>query len=81
MKSIFGGMLAVVAVIGLAGCGDDVPSVQDPSRIVIHGKMLSQQEFLSTYCTNKKDNDTCTRVSKSISPTTATVGQVAPNPR
>lgn len=82
MKSIFGGMVAVVvAVAGLAACGDDVPSVQDPSRIVIHGKMLSQQEFLSTYCTNKKDNDTCMRVSKSMSPATVTVGQVAPTPK
>ena len=81
MKSIFGGVVAVVALMGLAGCGDDVPSVQDPSRIVIHGKMLSQQEFLSAYCTNKKENDTCVRVSKSMSADTAKLSQVAATTR
>jgi hypothetical protein len=78
MKSIFVGMMAVVA---LAGCGDDVPNVQDPNQIVIRGKILSQQEFLSTYCTKAKDNDTCVRVSKSMAAETARAGQTGPSPK
>ena len=69
MRSIF---CAVMAIAMLAGCGDDVPAVQDPDRIVIRGKLLSQQEFLTAYCQNKKTNATCQKVSKSIaSQTTA----------
>ena len=77
MKSIFAGLMAVVV---LAGCGDDVPTVQDPNRIVIRGKLLSQQEFLNAYCTKSKDNATCVRVSKAMSAETARAGQ-APTTR
>ena len=63
MRSIF---CAVMAIAMLAGCGDDVPAVQDPDRIVIRGKLLSQQEFLTAYCQNKKTNATCEKVSKSM---------------
>lgn len=71
MKSIFVGMMAVVV---LAGCGNDVPAVQDPNRIVIRGKLVSQQDFLATYCKDKSDNATCAKVSKSISAESARAG-------
>jgi hypothetical protein len=63
MRSIFVG---VVALALLAGCGDDVPAVQDPDRIVIKGKLMSQQEFLQAYCQDKPSNATCQKVSKSM---------------
>lgn len=64
MRSIFFGVMTIAM---LAGCGDDVPAVQDPDRIVIRGKLMSQQEFLTAYCPeNKKDNATCEKVSKSM---------------
>ena len=63
MRSIFVGVMAIAV---LAGCGDDVPAVQDPDRIVIKGKLLSQQEFLTAYCQNKSTNTTCEKVSKSM---------------
>jgi hypothetical protein len=64
MKSMFVGVMAVVV---LAGCGNDVPSVQDPDRIVVRGKLISQQDFMKTYCEKDKDNDSCVRVAKAMS--------------
>ena len=72
MKSIF---VSVMTVLALVGCGDDVPKVQDPTQIVIRGKLVSQQEFLKTYCQGKDDNDTCLRVSKAMSADSVKAGQ------
>jgi hypothetical protein len=76
MRSIFVGVMALAM---LAGCGDDVPAVQDPDRIVIRGKLLSQQEFLQTYCQNKSTNATCEKVSRSMLAQSESPGGVARN--
>lgn len=71
--------IGVVALALLAGCGDDVPMVQDPDRIVVRGKLMSQQEFLQAYCQNKSTNATCAKVSKSMVASGAVQGGVARN--
>lgn len=63
MRSIFVG---VVALALLAGCGDDVPNIEDPDRIVLRGKLMTQQEFLQTYCQKSPENANCQKVSKSM---------------
>jgi len=77
MRTTFIGVLAAFTL--LAGCGDDVPKVQDPDRIVIRGKLLSQQEFLQTYCKDKTSNATCAKVSESMVASSKAKGGVARN--
>jgi len=54
----------VVAV--LTGCGDTVPTVADPHNIVVNGKAMTQQGFLTTYCAGKTGNETCDKVAQAM---------------
>lgn len=76
MRTIF---MGVVALTLLAGCGDDVPAVQDADRIVLRGKLVSQQEFLQTYCQNKSTNATCAKVKASMVASNGSKNPVARN--
>ena len=50
----------------ISGCGDSVPSVSDPHNIVLDGTSITQQDFLSKYCTGKGTNETCNKVAQAM---------------
>ena len=53
---------AILAALFLTACGDNVPNIEDPHRIVVDGKKLTQAEFLVQYCAGKANNETCLKV-------------------
>lgn len=59
--------LSFLVAVLLAGCGDGVPKVEDPHKIVIEGSPLTQKEFMNKYCSGKPANETCLKVSKAMS--------------
>lgn len=65
MKTAIAIGLATVAGL-LTGCGDTVPSVADPHNIVVNGKAMTQQEFVTTYCAGKTGHETCDKVSQAM---------------
>ena len=60
-------LLSVLPVVVLAACGDGVPKVDDPHKIVVDGNPISQKDFMNRYCTGKTNNQTCYAVSKALS--------------
>jgi hypothetical protein len=65
MKSLCAARVLTLTLV-LTGCADSVPSVEDPHNIVIDGLQMTQQAFLLQYCSGKKDNETCLRVSQAM---------------
>lgn len=55
-------LIMCYALFALAGCGDDVPKVQNPHNIVIDGKKLTHAEYLDKFCVGKANNGTCLSV-------------------
>lgn len=60
-------LLAVFATICTTGCEkNDVPDVQDVHNIQVDGQAMTQQAFLETFCTTKKDHPTCMKVAHAM---------------
>lgn len=55
---------AIISILALSACNDNVPTVDDPNNIVVDGKKMKQAEFLDRYCAGKSDNETCMKVLK-----------------
>lgn len=53
---------ALLGVLVLSACGDNVPTVEDPHNIVVDGKKMKQADFLEKYCAGKGGNETCIKV-------------------
>lgn len=59
--------LLVALVSVLTGCGDDVPKVENPHKVVVNGQPMSQKDFLTKYCLGKSNHETCLKVSQAMS--------------
>lgn len=65
MKKII--FVALVPVVLLFGCGDDVPKVSDPHNVIVDGQKMTQADFLQKYCVGKAGNETCDKVKNAMS--------------
>lgn len=51
----------------LSACGDGVPKIENPHKVVVDGKNMTQANFLQTYCIGKVGNETCDKVKNAMS--------------
>lgn len=64
MKKIF--LTSLLPLALMAGCGDGVPKIDNPNKIVVDGEPLTQQEFMTHYCVKKPNHKTCVLVSQAM---------------
>lgn len=50
----------------LAGCGSDIPTVDNPHKIVVAGREMTQSEFLHQYCQGQVMHPSCVAVSRAL---------------
>lgn len=48
----------------LAGCGLDIPDVDNPRKIVVNGKPMTAPDFLKKYCQGQVLHPSCVSVSR-----------------
>lgn len=58
-------LLGLLPALLLAGC-HDVPSVDDPHRVVVDGHPMTQLAFLDQYCQGQQVHPTCNAVSQAM---------------
>lgn len=56
-------LLLSLAVL-LAACGEAIPEVKDPHRIVVDGQPMSASAFLKRYCQGQVMHPSCVAVSR-----------------
>lgn len=50
----------------LAGCGSDIPAVDNPHKILVAGREMSQSSFLRQYCQGQVLHPSCVSVSRAL---------------
>ncbi len=50
----------------LAGCGQHIPDVDNPRKIVVDGKPMTARDFLNRYCQGQLLHPSCVSVSRVI---------------
>ncbi len=64
MKKII--VLALLPIVLLTACSDDVPKVDDPHNVVVDGQKMTQANFLQRYCISRAGNETCDKVKNAM---------------
>ncbi len=64
MKKII--VLALLPIVLLTACSDDVPKIDDPHNVVVDGQKMTQADFLQKYCISRAGNETCDKVKNAM---------------
>lgn len=59
-------LMALLPLLLLAACKDEVPKVDDPHNIVVDGKPITQLAFVNKYCMETATNETCVKVRRAM---------------
>jgi hypothetical protein len=54
--------LSLLFALLLSGCGNPVPEVKDPRRIVVDGQPMTAKVFLDRYCEGQMVHPSCVAV-------------------